>query len=252
MLTVTQKKDLILTLTKYEFKLRYRGAVLGVLWSLIAPFLLAVVLYLVFRNVFNFIENFALYVLVGVFVFRFFSVATSVGMHSVIGKAHLVTKTNLERSLLPLATTLSYAISSLIEFAILIPILLLFGSKVSFVILLLPLLHVIYTIFIYGLNLFLSAIMVHFRDLNQMWEVITNVLFFASPIVYPISIIPESYRSIYMLNPISAIIELYRGVMIYESVNLNLLVYFSIAAILTLLTGYAFFAMLQRRFGEVL
>ena len=251
-MNLMQNKDLILTLTRYEFKLRYRGAVLGVLWSLIAPFLLALVLYFVFRNVFNFVENFALYVLVGIFVFRFFSVATSVGMHSIVGKAHLVTKTNVERSLLPLATTLSYAISSFIELLILIPILLLLGSKIGFTISLLIFLHFFYTIFVYGLNLLLSAIMVHFRDLNQIWEVITNVLFFASPIVYPISIIPESYRSFYMLNPISAIVELYRGVMIYNSIDLGLLAYFSLVAILVLLAGYSFFMRMQRRFGEVL
>lgn len=95
-----KEKDVIWVLTKYEFKLRYRGTVLGVGWSLLAPFLLAIVLYVVFRNVFKFVENFALYVLVGVFVFRFFSLATSMGCYSIISKSHLVTKTNLHREIL--------------------------------------------------------------------------------------------------------------------------------------------------------
>ncbi|MDI9643098.1 MAG: ABC transporter permease [Archaeoglobaceae archaeon] len=247
-----QKRDLILTLTKYEFKLRYRGAALGVLWSLLAPFLLALVLYFVFRNIFAFVENFAIYVLVGVFVFRFFSVATSVGINSILGKSHLITKTNLNREFLPFATTISYAISSFIELLILIPIVLFLGAKIGFWLLFLPFLHVIYTIFVYGLNLLLSATMVYFRDLNQIWEVLTNVLFFASPIVYPISVIPEELRQIYMLNPITAIIELYRGVMIYNSIEISFLIYAIASSFLMFLAGYTAFKKLQTRFGEIL
>ena len=118
-------------LTKYEFKLRYKGTVLGVGWSLLAPFLLAIVLYVVFRNVFKFVENFALYVLVGVFVFRFFSLATSMGCYSIIGKSHLVTKTNLHREILPLVTTLTHFLSSFVEFLILIPIIIVLGGKIG-------------------------------------------------------------------------------------------------------------------------
>ena len=118
-------------LTKYEFKLRYRGTVLGVGWSLLAPFLLAIVLYVVFRNVFKFVENFALYVLVGVFVFRFFSLATSMGCYSIISKSHLVTKTNLHREILPLVTTLTHFLSSFVEFLILIPIIIVLSGKIG-------------------------------------------------------------------------------------------------------------------------
>jgi len=118
-------------LTKYEFKLRYRGTVLGVGWSLLAPFLLAIVLSLFSEMVFKFVENFALYVLVGVFVFRFFSLATSMGCYSIISKSHLVTKTNLHREILPLVTTLTHFLSSFVEFLILIPIIIVLGGKIG-------------------------------------------------------------------------------------------------------------------------
>ncbi|MEM2191864.1 MAG: ABC transporter permease [Archaeoglobaceae archaeon] len=247
-----QKRDVIITLTKYEFKLRYRGTMLGVLWSLIAPFLLALVLYFVFRNIFAFIENFAIYVLVGIFVFRFFSVATSVGMHSIVGKAHLVTKTNISREFLPLATTMSYAISSFIELLILLPIIFIFGAKLGPLLILLPIIHLFYTIFIYGLNLLLSAVMVNFRDLNQVWEVATNILFFTAPIVYPIAVIPEDLRSLLLLNPLTAIIELYRGIMLYNTLEIDLFFYSILSSAVIFLAGYWVFEKLQRRFGEVL
>ncbi|ADB58257.1 ABC transporter permease [Archaeoglobus profundus] len=247
-----RQRDVIITLTKYEFKLRYRGTVLGIGWSLLAPFLLAVVLYFVFRNVFRFVENFALYVLVGVFVFRFFSVATSVGMYSIISKANFVTKTNLSREILPLVTTLTYFFSSFIELLILIPIISIFGGEIGMYILLLPVIHIVYLIFVYGVNLYLSAITVYFRDLNQIWEVITNILFFASPIVYPIRVIPKEYVNIYMLNPLTRFIELYRDVMIYNTFSINDFVYVLISSLLVFTSGHIFFRRLQRKFGEVL
>jgi lipopolysaccharide transport system permease protein len=247
-----RQKDVIITLTKYEFKLRYRGTVLGIGWSLLAPFLLAIVLYFVFRNVFRFVENFASYVLVGVFVFRFFSVATSVGMYSIIGKAHFVTKTNLSREILPLITTLSYFLSSFIELLILIPIIMIFGGKIGIYILLLPVIHVVYLIFVYGVNLYLSAITVYFRDLNQMWEVITNILFFASPVVYPIEIVPKEYIDVYMLNPLTRFIELYRDVMIYNTFSIDDFVYVLTLSLFVFMSGHVFFRRIQRKFGEVL
>jgi len=247
-----RQKDVILTLTKYEFKLRYRGSIFGVAWSLLAPFLLAIVLYMVFRRLFEFIENFAFYVLVGIFVFRFFSIATSVGMHSIVGKSHIVTKTNLRREIMPLTTTLSYSISSFFEIIILLPILLAFGVKIGPSILMLPFVHLSYLIFVFGVNLILSALMVHFRDLNQIWEVILNVLFFLSPIVYPKSIVPTGFLSLYMLNPITNFIELYRGMLLRNEFYVGEYLIATLISIATLFVGQIVFAKMQKRFGEIL
>ena len=247
-----KQKDVILTLTKYEFKLRYRGSIFGVAWSLFAPFLLAIVLYLVFRNLFAFVENFALYVLVGIFVFRFFSTATSVGMHSIVSKSHIVTKTNLRREIMPLTTTLSYSISSFFEIIILIPIILFFGVKIGPSILILPLIHISYLIFVFGVNLILSALMVYFRDLNQIWEILLNALFFLSPIAYPKSIIPAEYLELYMLNPITKFVELYRGILLENEFYAEEFLTATLISIAVLIFGQTVFIRMQKRFGEVL
>ena len=247
-----RQKDVVITLTKYEFKLRYRGSIFGVAWSLLAPFLLAVVLYMVFRNLFEIVENFALYMLVGIFVFRFFSIATSVGMHSIINKSYIVTKTNLRREIMPLTTTLSYSISSFLEIMILLPIILFFGVKIGPSILMLPFVHISYLIFVFCVNLILSALMVYFRDLNQIWEVIVNIFFFLSPIVYPKSIVPTNLLSLYMLNPITNFIELYRGIMLRNEFYVEEYLIATLISIITLFIGQIVFSRMQRRFGEVL
>jgi len=105
----------------------------------------------------------------------------------------------------------------------------------------------------YGLNLFLSSITVYFQDLNQIWEVVVNVLFFASPIVYPIEVIPEKYLNIYMLNPLTRFIEIYRDIMIYNKLpSIENLMYVTIVSLLIFIAGHLFFIKIQRKFGEVL
>ena len=254
MFSYLKQVDLIRTLTASEFKLRYRGSLLGVGWSLVSPFLLAIVLYFVFSNVFRFkVENFAFYLLIGIFVFRFLSIGTSVGMMSIINKAHVVTKTSIPREIPTITTTLSYFFSSFIELLILIPILVFFGVKMGLPILLLPVLHIVYFLLVYGLNLFISAFTVYYRDLNQIWEVVVNILFFASPLVYPISIIPADILPIYMLNPITRLIEMYRSVMLYNTFpDVIDFGYVFIFSCLVFIVGHLVFRRLQRRFAEVI
>ena len=254
MFSYLKQVDLIKTLTASEFKLRYRGSLLGLGWSLLSPFLLAIVLYFVFNNIFRFeVENFAFYLLIGIFAFRFLSIGTSVGMMSIINKAHVVTKTSIPREIPTITTTLSYFFSSFVELLILIPILVFFGVEIGIPILLLPVLHILYFLLVYGLNLFLSAFTVYYRDLTQVWEVVVNILFFASPIVYPISIIPVDILYIYMLNPITRLMEMYRAIMLYNAVpNIIIFSYVLIISVSVFIVGHLIFGKLQRRFAEVI
>ena len=205
-------------------------------------------------NVFRFeVENFAFYLLIGIFVFRFLSVGTSVGMMSILGKAHIVTKTSIPREIPTIVTTLSYFLSSFIELLILIPILVFFGVEMGLPLLLLPVLQIVYFMVVYGLNLFLSAFTVYYRDLNQVWEVVMNILFFACPLVYPISVIPANILPIYMLNPITRLIEMYRAIMLYNTFpNIIDFGYVFIFSVVVLIMGHVFFGKLQRRFAEVI
>ncbi len=172
---------------------------------------------------------------------------------SIINKAHVVTKTSIPREIPTITTTLSYFLSSFVELLILIPILVFFGVEIGFPILLLPVLHIVYFLLVYGLNLFLSAFTVYYRDLTQIWEVVVNILFFASPIVYPISIIPADIISIYMLNPITVLIEMYRDIMLYNTVpNIIEFGYVLFVSVLVFIVGHLIFGKLQSRFAEVI
>jgi lipopolysaccharide transport system permease protein len=125
--------------------------------------------------------------------------------------------------------------------------------RIGFPILLLPILHIVYFLLVYGLNLILSAFTVYYRDLTQVWEVVVNILFFASPIVYPLSIIPANILPIYMLNSITVLMEMYRSVMLYNAFpNVIDFGYVLIFSSIVFIVGHWIFGRLQRRFAEVI
>ncbi len=212
---IFEYKELIKNLVKSDLKTKYSGSVLGFAWSMLNPLLMMLVLYFVFSNVFKFTqEHFALYLLIGIMSWRFFALGTSSAMSSIVGKASLVTKIYIPREILTLSTVISALISSLLEFLVLIPLLIIFGASVSLTILVFPVLHALYFMIIYGIALALASLYVYYRDLNQIWDVLLQIGFFLSPIVYPISLIPDKYIFYYMLNPVTALIEMYRDVLL--------------------------------------
>jgi len=152
-----------------------------------------------------------------------------------------------------LSNVLANIISSLLEFIVLLPIIFILLGYLPVTVLMFPLIHIIYFWFIYGAGLLLSSLFVYFRDLNQIWQVLTQVLFFCSPIIYPLSIIPASIMPYYRLNPITQFIIMYRDVMVAGDLpslySIVVVIGFSIAAYLV---GSLVFSKLQRRFAEEL
>ncbi|MCJ7445706.1 MAG: ABC transporter permease [Methanotrichaceae archaeon] len=247
-----QYRELIKNLSISDLKIKYQSSILGFAWSLLNPLLMMLVLYAVFNNFFNTTqEHYALYLLIGITTWRFFSVGTSIAMGSIVSKPSLVTKIYIPRKILVLSTVLSGFITSLLEFLVLIILLLIFGVSPSKYIIIFPLAHIMYCLLVYGISLALAASYVYYRDLNQIWDVLLQVGFFLSPIIYPISMVPEQYMNIYMLNPITAIMLIYRDILLYGTApsyeNIAILV---ISAVITLILGGAAFMRLQRRFAE--
>ncbi len=245
-------KELIKNLVISDLKTKYSSSVLGFAWSMLNPLLMMLVLYFVFSNVFKMTqEHFALYLLIGITAWRFFAMGTSVAMSSIVGKASLVTKIFIPREILTLSVVLSALVSSLLEFLVLIPLLVIFGVIPSLTIILFPLLHILFFPIVYGISLALASLYVYYRDMNQIWDVLIQIGFFLSPIVYPLSLIPENYRFYYMLNPITRWIEMYRGFLLYGRLpglmDLGIVIF---SGIVLLIMGSLLFRKLSSRFAE--
>ncbi len=248
-----QYRELVINLTIVELKNKYQNTALGFFWSILGPFLLATVLYFVFSNVFWQEENFAVNVLIGIMAWRFFAAGTMSSLYSIVGKPSLVTKVYIPRKILTLSTALSVLISSTLEFIILLPIIFVLTGGIPVTVLLFPLVSLLYFWLIFGASLVLAALFVYFRDLNQIWDVVIFSGFFLSPIVYPLSRIPDSYMTYYMLNPITRFIIMYREVMIAGNLpSIGSLIVVIGWCVILFIIGNLVFNKLQRRFAEAI
>ncbi len=246
-----QYRELIRNLTAADLKNRYQNTALGFFWSLLSPLLLALVLYFIFSHLFGREENFAINLLVGIMAWRFFANGTSSSLGTIVGNANLVTRLYIPRQILVLSNALSTLVNSLLTFIVLLPIIFVLLGHLPVTVLLFLLIHLVLFWFIYGAGLFLSSLFVYFRDVTQIWEVLVRVLFFCSPIFYPLSIIPASIMPYYVLNPITQFIIMYRDVMVVGALptlyGTVIVIGFAIAAYLV---GSLVFSKLQRRFAE--
>lgn len=248
-----QYRELIWNLTVVDLKNRYQNTALGFFWSLLSPLLQALVLYLVFRHLWGQTENFAVNILVSMMAWQFFATGTSSALSAIVGKSSLVTRVYIPRQILILSNVLSTLINSLLTFIVLLLILVVLLGHLPVTVLLFPLIHLIYFWFIFGAGLFLSALYVYFRDINQIWDVLVRVLFFCSPVMYSLSIIPVNIIPYYRLNPITEFIVIYRDLMVAGNLpSLHSIVVVGGFAVTAYVVGSLVFSKLQRRFAEEL
>jgi len=244
--------ELIKNLVASDLKVKYQSSVLGFAWSMLNPLLMMLVLYAVFNNIFRFEqEHFALYLLIGIIAWRFLVNGTMAGMYSIVGKSSLVTKIFIPREVLTFSMTMSAFISSILEFMVLIPLLLIFGASLSFTMLLFPVIHALYFIMVYGLSLVLASLYVYYRDLNQIWDIVLQVGFYLAPIIYPLSLVPEKYMFYYMLNPVTRLMVMYRDILLYNTIPSALdFIIVAMCGLIFLIIGTMIFRKLSPRFAE--
>lgn len=245
--------DLIKTLTINDLKAKYQHTYLGVIWSLLSPILLVIVLYFIFWNIRRLEENFALYLLVGILSWRFFTVSTSSSLSVIRQKSSLLSNMVLPSEIFVFTKNLSALISSVLEFIILVPVVALLAGKMSVFVVLFPLVHVLFFLITFGISLILSSCYPYLRDLHEIWPFVIQLGFFLCPILYPLSVIPESLRSLYLLNPVTQIIIFFRDLILYGRIpDITSILYILVFGIVLVLVGHYIFKKLEPRFTEVL
>ena len=206
-------RELIWVLAKTDFKLRYHGSFLGYLWAILKPLLMFTILNFVFSSLFNpkggnGIPYYSLQLLVGIIMFNFFSEGTMAGMGSLLAKSQLVTKIYVPRWTIIIASTINSALIYLMNILVIIFFFALNRFLPHFPSLLL---FVAFSVAIYvivlAFALLTAPLYVKFRDLSMIWEVMTSILFYASPIVYSLQLMPANYQKIMLLNPMAFIIH---------------------------------------------
>jgi ABC-2 type transport system permease protein len=202
--------DLTWLMSVTQFKLYYFGTVLGYLWSLIQPLMLFGVLYLVFTRILRFggaVPHYAQLLLFSLVLYGLFSEATTRAVNSVVSSERIVRKMQFPRLVIPLSVVLT----SLFNLCLSLIAVLVFvaasgvGPRVTW--LALPLIVAVLAILTTGASLLLSALFVRFRDIGQIWSVLVRVIFYGSPILYPVEFIPDGLRFLLFVNPLVPILE---------------------------------------------
>lgn len=203
-LTAIQKYNfLIRQLVARDFKIKYKRSILGVFWSFLHPLLIMSVQYVVFSTIFKRnIPNFAVYLLIGVVSFNFFSESCGMALTAILGNYRLITKVYVPKYIYPLTRVMSSVVNLGISIIPLVLMSLFTGVRFQKSAILSLYFFGCLILFSLGLGLLLSASMVFFRDTQFLWHVFVTAWTYATPIFYPETIIPDDFRSILVINPL--------------------------------------------------
>ena len=211
---LTLLKELALT----DFKLRYKNSVLGYLWSLLKPLAIFGSLYLVFSLFIRFdVEFYQLFLLLGILLWNYFTEATINGMHVLVEKSTLLTKINVNKATIVLASNVTTLLTLALNLLIFFSFLIIFNPHFSWSFFMLPVIVVELFLVGLGISYMLSVLYVKLRDLTSIWDIVIQIGFWVTPIIYPLSFIPERYHFWFNFNPIFRIIDEARDAFIHGS-----------------------------------
>ncbi|MDD4248236.1 MAG: ABC transporter permease [Methanosarcina sp.] len=245
-------RNLIWQLAWSEFKLRYKNSILGYFWSLLEPLLMLLVLYVVFSNLMRVqVDYYQLFLLLGIILWGFFSRATTIGMFSIVGKPSMVKKIYFPRDIFVISSCITALLMSIFESLIFIMFMVFFRVPISINLVYVPLILSFLFIISLGFSLILSALNVFYRDVQFIWQVLLQIGYFGTPILYTIDIFPKYLQKFVLLNPIARILISARDTIIYSSpAKIEDLLFMFLSSIFFLLVGYIIFSRLEPRFAE--
>ena len=199
-----------------DFKLRYNNSILGYFWSLLNPLLHFGVLFLIFSVFLRFdVPYYSLYLLSGVVLWSFLVESTNNAMDSLLGKSSLIRKINFPKQIIVIASNINSIVGFAINFIVISAFFIVSKVKLSATLLFLPVYGLSLLLLAIGLSFFLSALYIRFRDIKHLWGVFLQLGFWLTPVVYPVSVIPEKFRLLFNLNPMYGIIHNFREILIY-------------------------------------
>ena len=253
---ISYYQELLIELLKKELKVRYKNSILGYFWSIALPLSQAILYFYAFKYIMKIkINNYAFFLIVGLFPWQWFSNSILSSIQTILGNAIIIKKTLLPRELLVTSTVLNDCFHFILSLPIILLTSFLYNIHLSLgKLLLLPLVIIIQFMLTLGISLLVSAVGVIFRDIERLLMLSLNFLFYLTPIIYDISMIPEKFKkTLELLNPLLPLIELYRYIFSITNIDpYHYLIISFIQAIIFLVLGYVVFSKLKWTFSEIL
>lgn len=247
-------RELLYFLTLRDIKVRYKQTLLGVTWIVLQP-LLTTLVFTLFLGVLVRVPSegypYILFVYTGMLPWTFFSYAISTSGNSLVSNAHLITKVYFPRSILPISAVAARLLDFAIGFAVMVCLMVYFGVRPTANLLLLPLLIVLITLLTLGMGMLTSALNVKYRDVAVLIPVLLQLWMYASPVVYPASLVPGRWRQLYELNPMAGLVGGFRTALLGGPINWVSLAAATAVIIVLLIVASIQFRRMEHQFADI-
>ena len=252
---IFEYRQMIFSLVRKDLRGRYKGSVLGFLWTFINPLLQLVVYTIVFSNILRTdVDKYYLFLFVALVPWIFFQASIVGGSSSVLSQQDLVKKIYFPREVIPISYVTSCFVNMLFSFIIIFMVVLISGVSLNVLgLLCFPVIMLVEYILALGFAMIVSATTVYFRDLEHILGIVTMVWMYMTPIMYPLDFVPDNLRAVFMLNPMTPIVVAYRDVLYYGRVpHISTLLNGFLLGMITLVLGFIIFGKLKKNFAEEL
>ena len=219
-------RDLLIELVTKDVKLKYRRSFLGYLWSILNPLMIMLVMVIVFSSIFRFdVENYPVYLIIGQTIYNYVNNATVHAIYSVTDNGALLKKVYVPKYIFPLSKVTSDLVDFLFSLGAMVLVMVITGTPFSIYFILLPYVAIQIYLFTLGMGMFLAQASVFFRDVRYIYNVFLTAWMYATPIFYPVTMLPDKIRWIVThLNPLYYYIEQFRVIVLERTVPSMVLV----------------------------
>lgn len=249
------RRELLYFLVWRDIKLRYKQTAIGIAWAVLVPVMQLVIFSVIFGHYAGIRPDgdypYPLFVLAGLVPWTFFAHSVTQGGHSLADQHHLLTKVYFPRLFMPTAAVAGCFLDSLVAFGVLLLVLAWYGYAPSAQIVFLPVLVAFAIMAALGVAYLLSALTVAYRDFRYLIPVGVQLLLFLSPVIYPVTLVPERYQWLLGLNPMAGVIDGVRSAILGKPWNMSMLMMSAGSALVLLFIGATYFRMTERKFADI-
>jgi len=247
---------LLYFLTKRDIKVRYKQTILGGLWAIIQPVLTMVVFTFLFGRMAKMPSDgvpYPIFVYAGLLPWTYFAGALSGASKSLVENSNLITKVYFPKIIIPASTALAGLLDFLIAMMVLVGMMVYYQFVPGFQILLFPFLVGLTFLCAVGAGLWLSALNVQYRDIRYVIPFLVYIWMFVSPVIYPVSLVPEKYHWLLALNPMGGVITAFRSSLLgHHPIDWSLLGISTITIVIIFLSGICYFRKMEKTFADVI
>jgi len=251
-----QYRELLYFLAWRDIKARYAQTVFGIGWAIIQPLFTMVIFTVIFGKFAKMPSDglpYPIFAYVALIPWTYFARSIERGGHSLVGEAGLVKKVYFPRLVLPISATIGGLLDFIISFGVLLGMMAWYGFSPNWGMLALPLFLLLTLITALSVSLWLSPLNTRYRDIGYVIPFLTQVWMYASPVVYPVSVVPERWRLLYSLNPMTGVIEGFRWALLgKKSPDFIIMALSTTAVLFIFLAGLVYFKRTERTFADIL